>query len=122
MAKLTITYPSGASQEKDRLVMVNEEVPISLIDDKQICEWGWQQLQRHDKASSAIMERIARENGVRSIRSAMVGDIFTVDDRHYYCDSVGFKAIDKATFDKILKLPAVERTMGLTWIQNYVLD
>jgi hypothetical protein len=133
MRKVIACYPSDGSPERSELnIQFNEVPPEVATDDLRACDWAWAYLQRHDEESVVRMNDVARSIGVSSIRSSMVGDLYTVQllndegqklaENYYIVDGIGFKQIEASAVENWKKLPSTDRLMGLEWCLKKVLN
>jgi len=116
--KVKVIYPSDGSHEKSRIefeVDVPNVVGAGKPDHEYLLGRAWRQANFVEDTDLERFRDYGKQNGVPMIRSAMVGDIFIIEDVPYVCDSVGWYKLEPKAIELWAKLPSTERLMGVKW-------
>ena len=115
-----VIYPSHGSPEKTSRIefdveLIAEEEYLALDD-------AYRLVNRVTKEDTLRMKDYAKQIGVKSIRSAMVGDIFCVNENYYICDSAGWQKIEKDAVENWCNISVTDRLMGVKWCMEKILN
>jgi len=123
--KVKVIYPSDGSQEKSRIEFFVETpkptTPTPLGEDcEYILSQVWRLANFVEASDQQRFRDYAEQNGVKAIRSMMVGDIAAFEDgRYYVCENIGWKEVDEQFIKHWESLDSGTRLMGVKYYLKY---